>query len=121
MRPLLAAAALTVAGVATAQAANIAAMTGHMTKLGMGCSALVYYVDEPDGFHLVVTTQRGLTDRAAVERFETVLAAGQSAAISILAARARRQSGSCLATPATTCTSPSRTPPLPAGDFPFGT
>jgi hypothetical protein len=27
--------------------------------------------------------QRGLTDRAAVERFETVLAAGQSAAISI--------------------------------------
>jgi hypothetical protein len=74
-------------------------MTGHMTKLGMGCSALVYYVDEPDGFHLVVTTQRGLTDRAAVERFETVLAAGQSAAIS-------------------TCTSPSRTPPLPAGDFP---
>jgi hypothetical protein len=32
---------------------------------------------------LVVTTQRGLTDRAAVERFETVLAAGQSAAISI--------------------------------------
>ena len=58
-------------------------MIGHMTKLGMGCSALVYYVDEPDGFHLVVTTQRGVTDRAAVERFETVLAAGQSAAISI--------------------------------------
>jgi hypothetical protein len=83
MRALLAAAALTVAGVAIAQAANIVAMTGHMTKLGMGCSALVYYVDEPDGFHLVVTTQRGLTDRAAVERFETVLAAGQSAAISI--------------------------------------
>ena len=54
-----------------------------MTKLGMGCSALVYYVDEPDGFHLVVTTQRALTDRAAVERFETVLAAGQSAEVSI--------------------------------------
>jgi hypothetical protein len=83
MRALLAAAALTVAGMATAQAAEIAAMTSHMTKLGMGCSALVYYVDEPDGFHLVVTTQRGPTDRAAVERFETVLAAGQSAAISI--------------------------------------
>jgi hypothetical protein len=58
-------------------------MIGHMTKLGMGCSALVYYVDEPDGFHLVVTTQRDLTVRAAVERFETVSAAGQSAAISI--------------------------------------
>jgi hypothetical protein len=74
---------LAVAGVATAQAANIAAMTGHMTKLGVDCSALVYYIDEPDGFHLVVTTQRGLTDQATVERFETVLAAGQSAAVSI--------------------------------------
>jgi hypothetical protein len=83
MRTLLAAAALTLAGVATAQAANIAAMTGHMTKLGVDCSALVYYIDEPDGFHLVVTTQRGLTDQATVERFETVLAAGQSAAVSI--------------------------------------
>jgi hypothetical protein len=51
-------------------------MIGHMTKLGMGCSALVYYVDEPDGFHLVVTTQRGVTDRAAVERFETVFGGG---------------------------------------------
>lgn len=58
-------------------------MIGDMTKPGMGCSALVSYVDEPDGFHLVVTTQRALTDRAAVERFETVLPAGQSAAISI--------------------------------------
>jgi hypothetical protein len=58
-------------------------MIGHVTKLGMGCCGLVYYVDEPDGFHLVLTTQRRLTHRAAVERFETVLAAGQSAAISI--------------------------------------
>jgi hypothetical protein len=32
---------------------------------------------------LVVTTQRGLTDWAAVQRFETALPAGQSAAISI--------------------------------------
>jgi hypothetical protein len=31
----------------------------------------------------VVTTQQGRTSRAAVERFETILAAGQSAAISI--------------------------------------
>jgi hypothetical protein len=32
---------------------------------------------------VVVTTQRGLTDQAAVARFETVLVAGQSASISI--------------------------------------
>jgi hypothetical protein len=32
---------------------------------------------------VVATTQQGLTEKAAVARFETVLAAGQSAAISI--------------------------------------
>jgi hypothetical protein len=32
---------------------------------------------------VVVTTQQGRTSRAAVERFETVLAAGQSAEVSI--------------------------------------
>jgi len=44
---------------------------------------LVYYIDEPDGFHVVVTTQQGARDKASVERFETVLAAGQSAAVSV--------------------------------------
>jgi hypothetical protein len=83
LRTLLAAAAFVVAGAATAQAADIAPVTGHWTKLGADRSALVYYIDEPDGFHVVVTTQQGLTDRAAVVRFETVLAAGQSAAVSI--------------------------------------
>jgi hypothetical protein len=83
MRTLLAAAVFAVAGVATAQAADIAPMTGHWTKLGADCSTLVYYIPEPDGFHVVVTTQHGLTGRAAVERFETVLAAGQSAAVSV--------------------------------------
>ena len=83
MRTLLAAAAFAVAGMATAQAADIVAMTGHVAKLNAGSSVLVYYVAAPDGFHVVVTTQRGLTDRAAVERFETALAAGQSAAVSI--------------------------------------
>jgi hypothetical protein len=39
--------------------------------------------DEPDGLHLVVTMQPGVTEKAAVERFETVLAAGRSAAFSI--------------------------------------
>jgi hypothetical protein len=52
-------------------------------KLDARFSALVYYLDEPDGLHVVVTTHQGVREKAAVERFETVLAAGQSAAISI--------------------------------------
>jgi hypothetical protein len=52
-------------------------------KLGERFSALVYYRDEPDGLHVVVTTQPGVSEKAAVERSETVLAAGQSAAVSI--------------------------------------
>jgi ABC-type glycerol-3-phosphate transport system substrate-binding protein len=83
MKTLLAAAALVVAGVATAQAADTAPITGHWTKLGEHFSALTYYLDEPDGLHVVVTTQQGAREKAAVERFETVLAAGQSAAVSI--------------------------------------
>jgi hypothetical protein len=83
MKTLLATAALVIAGLVTVQAADIAPVTGHWTKLGKDFSALVYYIDEPDGFHVVVTTQQGMRDKAAVERFETVLAAGQSAAISI--------------------------------------
>ena len=84
MRTLLAsAAALAIAGVVTVQAANIAPVTGHWTKLGEHFSALVYYIDEPDGFHVVVTTQQGPREKAAVARSETVLAAGQSAAVSI--------------------------------------
>src|SRR5260370_40887085 len=83
MRTFLAAAIFTAAGMAMAQAADIAAMTGHAAKLDANSSALVYYTAAPDGFHVVVTTQQGRTDQAAVARFETVLAAGQSAAVSI--------------------------------------
>ena len=82
MRTLLAAAVFAVAGTA-AQAADVAALIGHVTKLDADSSALVYYTDELDGFHVVVTTQQGARDKAAVERFETVLVAGQSAAVSI--------------------------------------
>jgi hypothetical protein len=67
----------------TVQAADIAPVTAHSTELGGHFSALVYYIDEPDGFHVVVTTQQGARDKAAVGRFETVLAVGQSAAVSI--------------------------------------
>ena len=83
MKTLLATAALAIAGVVTVQAADIAPVTGHWTKLSERSSALVYYIDEPDGFHVVVTTQEGARDKAAVERFETVLTAGQSASLSI--------------------------------------
>ena len=83
MTTLLAAAMLAIAGVAAVQAVDIAPVTGHWTKLGAHFSALVYYIDDPDGFHVVVTAQKGARDKAAVERFETVLAAGQSAAISV--------------------------------------
>jgi hypothetical protein len=83
MKNLLAAAALSIAGVVTAQAADIGPATGHWIKLGRYFSALVYYIDELDGFHVVVTTQQGHSDKAAVARFEAVLAAGQSAAVSV--------------------------------------
>jgi hypothetical protein len=83
MKTLLATAALAIAGVVTVEAADIAPVTGHWTKLGEHSSALVYYIDEPDGFHVVVTSQQGAKDKAAVARFETVLAAGQSASVSV--------------------------------------
>ena len=83
MRTVFAAAAFVVAGVATAQAADIAAKTGYAAKLDADSSALVYYTYAPDGFHVVVTTQQGLTNQAAVARFETVLATGQSATVSV--------------------------------------
>lgn len=103
MKTLLAAAALAIAGAVTAQAADIftcgalgyamhdgrvervcsAPVTTHWAKLGERLSALVSHFDEPDGLHVVVTMQQGVREKAAVERFETVLAAGQSAAVSI--------------------------------------
>ena len=103
MRTLLAAAALAITGAVTVQAADIftcgavgyamhdgrvervcsAPVTSHWMKLGERFSALVNYRDEPDGLHVVVTTQQGVREKAAVELLETVLAAGQSAAISI--------------------------------------
>jgi hypothetical protein len=102
--------------VVTVQAADIAPVTGHWTKLGEHFSALVYYIDEPDGFHVVVTTQQGARDKAAIERFETVLVAGQSPRFPFHAPRARRRRGLCSVTPAATCTSPSLPPPFPPSD-----
>src|SRR4029077_15210161 len=83
MKTLLATAVLAIAGVVTVHAADLAPVTGHWTKLGEHSSALVYYIDKPDGFHVVVTTQQGAREKPSIARFETVLAAGQSAAVSI--------------------------------------
>jgi hypothetical protein len=103
MKTLLAAAALAITGAVTVQAADVftcgaigyamhdgrvervcsAPVTSHWMKLGERFSALVSYRDEPDGLHVVVTTQPSVTEKAPVERFQTVLAAGQSAAFSI--------------------------------------
>jgi len=83
MKTFVATAALAIAGVVTVQAADIAPVTAHWAKLGERFSALVYYIDKPDGFHVVVTTQQGAREKASIARFETVLAAGQSAAVSI--------------------------------------
>jgi len=80
---LLAITAVAIGAATAVNAADIAAMTGYAIKLNAESSAFVYYTAASDGFHVVVTTQQGMTDRAAVERLETVLAAGQSAAVSI--------------------------------------
>jgi hypothetical protein len=99
----LATAALAIPGAGTVQAADIftcsglgyaahngrveldctAHVTTHWMKLGDHSSALVYYIDEPDGLHVAVTTQQGMREKGPVERFETVLPPGQSVAISI--------------------------------------
>src|SRR5215472_14041722 len=101
--PFLATAALAIAGAVTVQAADIftcgglgyavhddkvepdctAPVTTHWTKLGGHSSALVSYIDEPDGLHVPVTTQQGKTEKAPVKRVQTVLPPGRSAAVSI--------------------------------------
>jgi len=58
MKIFLATGALAIAGVVTVQAADIGPATAHWAKLGGRFSALVYYIDKPDGFHVVVTTQQ---------------------------------------------------------------
>jgi hypothetical protein len=83
MKALLATAALVLAGAGTVQAADIPPVTAHWTQLGERVSALVYYIDEPDGFHVVVATEQGKREKAAALTFEAVLATGQSAEVLI--------------------------------------
>jgi hypothetical protein len=103
MKTLLAAAALAITSAVTVRAADIfscgglgyamhdgrvervcaAPVTTHWTKLGERFSALVSDFDAPDGLHVVVSMQPGVIEKTAVERFEMILAAGQSAAFSV--------------------------------------
>ena len=95
MKTLLAAAAFAITGAVTVQAADISPGSGlgyvmHDGQVERACTSpvitywtklgerfVVNYVNERDGCHVLVTTQRG-------ERlFDAVLAAGQSAAVSI--------------------------------------
>jgi hypothetical protein len=136
MKTLLATAALAIAGAVTVQAAEIFACSGlgyathngkieractalvttHWTNLGEHFSALVSYIEEPDGFHVVVTTQQGATEKAAVSPFETILPAGSRPRFPFRAPRARRRRGSCSATPAATWISRRFPPPFPRGN-----
>ncbi|HVH81802.1 MAG TPA: hypothetical protein VM782_20535 [Stellaceae bacterium] len=103
MKMLLAAAALAVTGAVTAQAADVFTcgavgyaahdrrvervcsdpVTTHWAKLGEHFPGMVNYSEGPDGLHVVVITQPGAREKPAAGRFETVLAAGQSAIFSI--------------------------------------
>ena len=95
MKTLLAAAAFAITGAVTVQAADTFTPSGlgyvmHDGKVERACTSPVItywtklgerfvsnYINERDGCHVLVTTQRG-------ERlFDAVLAAGQSAAVSI--------------------------------------
>lgn len=104
MKALLAAAALAITGGMTVQAADIftcravgyaimhdgrvervcsAPVATHWAKLGERFSASVNYGNEPDGVRVVVSMNPGDKETVAAGWFETVLAAGQSVAISI--------------------------------------
>jgi hypothetical protein len=91
-------------------------VTTHWTKLGERLSALVYYRDEPDGLHVVVTTHQGAPEKAALGRFETVLAAGQSAAFSIPRVADEAPERVVLTNAGGHRRSPSPPPPFPPSD-----
>jgi hypothetical protein len=112
MKTLVAAAALAIAGVVTVQAADIAPVTGHWTKLGEHFSALVYYIDEPDGFHVVVTTQQGPGTKPRSRGSRRYWRRGRRPRFLFRVPRARRQRGLCLVMPGATCTLRSLQPPL---------
>jgi hypothetical protein len=64
--------------------------------LGANASAITYWVNETDGWHVVTTVdtvigQDSSTERHAIVRFSSVLLPGQSALISVPSAIGERQ------------------------------
>jgi hypothetical protein len=136
MKTLLAAAALAIACAVPVQAAEIftcggigyamhdgkveracsAPVTTHWTKLAGHSSALVSYIDEPDGLHVAVTTQQGMRRKPRSSGSRRYWRRGSGPRYPFRMARARRRRGSCSATPAATCTLPSLPPPFPPSD-----
>jgi hypothetical protein len=69
-----------------------------ITELGVGASAITYWVREPDGWHVVTTVDIRLGDdqdndprKQAMVRFSAVLLPGQLQRISVPAAIGERQ------------------------------
>jgi hypothetical protein len=79
--------ALTLAGAAIAGEAHGPAplAEGHavMTDLGANSSATTYWVNAPEGWHVVTTVNTVSAESNAVVRFASVLQAGQSETISV--------------------------------------
>ena len=68
---------------AGARAADVAPMNGLQQNFRTGASALVYYTEETDGYHVVATVQSEDPEAATVFRFVTVLTPGQTAKLSV--------------------------------------
>jgi hypothetical protein len=87
-------------GAATPKAAELTNTAhegqGVTTALGANASAITYWVNETDGWHVVTTVdtvigQDSSTERHAIVRFSSVLLPGQSALISVPSAIGERQ------------------------------
>jgi hypothetical protein len=85
MKTMMFAAALLIpfAGSGGVRAAELEPMQGLQKNFRSGASALVYFTDEADGYHVVTTLQCDDTETAKVFRFTSVLAPGERSEISV--------------------------------------
>jgi len=82
MKRLMLATAL-VLPAATAGAGELAPMAGLHHSFRGGASALIYFTPETDGYHVVATVQTDNSEAMKIFRFTAILAAGQSAEVSV--------------------------------------
>jgi hypothetical protein len=80
---LLAAIAMLPIATAVAHATDLRAMQALREDFRTGASALIYFTAEADGYHVVATVQSDDSEATVIFRFATVLAAGQTAEISM--------------------------------------